>query len=44
MDAILHEARLLGGDASIESEQGRGTTLIIEVPDQSLQDVFQVSA
>lgn len=44
MDAILTEARQLGGDASIESEIGKGTTLVIEVPDQPLQQSMRVGA
>ena len=44
MDAILTEARHLGGEASIESEVGKGTTLVIEIPDQPLKQSMRVGA
>jgi two-component system chemotaxis sensor kinase CheA len=45
MDAIMNECRLLGGNAVVESELGVGTTLVIEVPDQSLRSpVYRTSA
>jgi two-component system chemotaxis sensor kinase CheA len=44
MDAIMNECRLLGGHAVVESEMGVGTTLVIEVPDQSLRTSYRTSA
>jgi two-component system chemotaxis sensor kinase CheA len=44
MDAILTEARQMGGEAVIESEVGHGTTLIVEVPDQPQLQVTRIGA
>lgn len=44
MDAILTEARRMGGDAIVESILGGGTKLVIEVPDQSSLLSYRVGA
>jgi len=44
MDAVKVEVDRLGGKVRVESELGRGTKLIIELPDEPIDEPFALSA